>query len=56
MGYKVEITETLSRVIDSDGLDPDEAIKDVMRQYKNGDIVLDSLDFVGVEIKIISNE
>lgn len=51
MKYKVEITETLQKVIEIEAESLTKAIMKVAADYKYGEIVLDSMDFVGYEIK-----
>ncbi len=48
--YKIEITETLQRVVDVKAKNKNDAIKKIAQQYKNEEIVLGWEDFVGVEI------
>lgn len=51
MLYQIEIRETLSRVIPVQAESIEQAIDLVTKQYNDADIVLDSDDFVMVEIK-----
>ncbi len=46
--YKIEVKETLSRIIEIDANSFDEALEDVQKMYKNEEIILDSDDFVEV--------
>lgn len=50
MKYKVEITETLQRVIEVETDSKCDAIKAISTQYAIGNIVLDSRDIVSYEI------
>ena len=49
--YKVEISETLQRVIEVEAESLSEAVTKVCKDYADGEIVLDGMDFVGYEIK-----
>lgn len=49
MKYKVKVEETLSRIIEVEAKDKEEAEEKVVEMYMNEDIVLDSSDFQGVE-------
>lgn len=51
--FKTEITETLQRTIEVEAESEEDALQKVKEMYKNEEIVLDSCDFVGVEIKKI---
>jgi len=46
--FKIEVKETLSRIIEIKANSTDEAISIVREQYKNENIVLDADDFVDV--------
>lgn len=50
--YKVQITETLQRIVDVEAEDMDQAIADVEWQHELGEIVLVAEDFTGVEFDI----
>ena len=52
MNYKIEIKETLSRIIDIEAENEEGAIRKVREQYKNEDIVLSVEDYVETEFKI----
>lgn len=51
MKYKIEITETLQKVVEVEAENFSEAIIKVATDYKDGEIVLDGMDFVGYGIK-----
>lgn len=51
MKYKVELTETLKRIVEVEADNASDALIKVGLQYSCGEIVLDSSDFVGYEIK-----
>jgi hypothetical protein len=48
--YEVEITETLQRIVRVEAHTLDEAVEQVRECYKREGIILDSDDFVGVQI------
>ena len=50
--YKVEIKESLARIIDVEADSEEGAIRNVREQYNNQKIVLDSGDYIDVEINI----
>jgi len=52
MKIKVEIVETLSRTIEVDAEDEDSAYYTVKQQYQDGEIVLDSGDFLAVDFDL----
>lgn len=49
--HKIEIKETLSRIIEIEAPSVEEAIDKVRTMYKAEEIVLDSGDYVGTEIE-----
>lgn len=51
MEFKIEITETLQKVVTVNAKTLGEAIEQTKNDYNNGEIILDSMDFVGYEIK-----
>lgn len=51
--FKVQITETLQRIVEVEAEDMDQAIADIEWQHELGEIVLVAEDFVGVEFDII---
>ena len=52
MNYKVEIKETLSRIIDIEADSEEGAIEKVRKQYMKEEIVLSADDYVETEINI----
>ncbi len=48
--FKIEVQEFLSRIIEIEAKNIDEAISKVKDMYQNEEIVLDSEDFVSSEI------
>ena len=51
--YKIEITETLQKQIEIEANSPVDASIKAQEQWNEDQIVLDSEDFVDVEIKVI---
>lgn len=57
MKYKIEILETLRRVVEIDAKDEEEAMDRVGRMYYNSDIVLGADDFDNeVVFNLLENE
>lgn len=54
--YKIEITETLKRVIEVEADSIESAVDKVQRQYDAEIIVLDSDDFNGMEIALSEDD
>ncbi len=52
MKYKVEIEETLCRVVDVEAKTSDEALAIVERQYRDCEVVLGGDDFVYYKIQV----
>ena len=50
MKFKLEITECLQKVIEVEAKTKEEAYNKVSRMYRDGEIVLDSNDFIDKEI------
>ena len=50
--YRVEVTEILSRIIETEADNEDAAVKKVMQMYRNCDIVLGASDYVETEISV----
>jgi hypothetical protein len=53
--FKIEIQEFLSRIVEIEAQNIDEAISRVKEMYQIGEIVLDSEDFVTTEIEELSD-
>ncbi|SPX84785.1 DpnD/PcfM family protein [Moraxella ovis] len=53
--YKIQLQETLSKIIEVQASNIDEAIRIVQESYQNEDIVLDWGDFVLVEFEDVSD-
>lgn len=54
--YKIQLQETLSKIIEIQASNIDEAIRIVQESYQNEDIVLDWGDFVLVEFDDVSDQ
>lgn len=50
--FRVEITETLSRTIEIEAENEEEAVEMVRQMYRKCDIVLDASDYVETEIGV----
>ena len=53
--YRIEITETLQRIIRIEANSSEEALSIVNNQYKNEDIVLDENDFILKSIDLLTD-
>ena len=49
--YKIEITETLQKVIEIDADDIDTAILIAKKKYRNQEVILNENDFIEAEFK-----
>ncbi len=54
--FEFEIQELLSRIVEVEATNEDEAYRKVKEMYKKEEIILDSSDFVKTEIKKFENE
>jgi L-lactate utilization protein LutC len=54
--YKVEITETLQRIIEVEAASLDDAITEIRRQYQDEEIILDSGDYIDTVISGYKND
>ena len=52
MKYRIEVTEVLSRIVETDAENEDDAVEMVMRMYRNYELVLDASDYVETEISV----
>ena len=52
MNYKIEIKETLSRIIDIEADNENEAILKAKAEYRKQNIILDDSDYIDTEINI----
>ena len=50
--FRVEITEILSRIVELDADNEEDALELARRMYRNCDIILDSSDYVETEISV----
>lgn len=50
--YRVEITETLSRTIETEAECKEAAVEKVRWKYKNCEIILDASDYVETEFSV----
>ena len=50
--YRVEVTETLSRIIETEAESEDAAVEKVRQMYRNCDIILDDSDYIETEISV----
>ena len=52
MIYKIEITETLSRIVDIEADSEEGALEKVRQAYKREEIVLNADDYLDTEIEV----
>ena len=52
MNYKVEIKETLSRIIDIEADNEEGAMREAKKQYMNENVVLNAEDYVETEFRM----
>ena len=50
--YRIEVTEVLSRIVETDAENEDDAVEMVRQMYRNCEIVLDASDYVETEISV----
>ena len=50
--YSIEVLEVLSRIVEVDAADEDDAIEKVKQMYRKCDIVLDDSDYKVTEISV----
>ena len=53
MKYKIEITETLQKVVEVEADDIQKAISIVKERYRKEEIILDDRDYINTKIEII---
>lgn len=54
--HKIEITKTLSRIIEIEALSAEEAVDITRKMYRNEEIVLDRYDCVDIKIIDLENK
>ena len=50
--FRIEVKEVLSRIIEPDAENEDDAVEMVRQMYRNCDLVLDASDYVETEISV----
>ena len=50
--YRIEVTEVLSRIVETEAETEDDAVETVRHMYRNCDIILDASDYVETEISV----
>ena len=50
--YRIEVTEVLSRIVETEAENEDEAVEMVRQMYRNCELVLDASDYVETEISV----
>ena len=50
--YSIEVMETLSRIVEVEAANEDEATEKVRQMYRNCQIVLDDSDYIQTEISV----
>ena len=50
--YRIEVTEVLSRIVEAEAENEDDAVEMVRQMYRNCDLVLDASDYVETEISV----
>ena len=50
--YRIEVTEILSRIVETEAENEDEAVEMVRQMYRNCELVLDASDYVETEISV----
>lgn len=54
--FKIEVQEYLSRTVEIEANNSDEALSKVKEQYQKEEIVLNAEDYVTTDIKCVSDE
>ena len=54
--FKIEMTETLQKAIEVSASSLDEAVEIIKNKYNNGEIVLDSNDYIDTVIEEYDNK
>jgi hypothetical protein len=50
--YRIEVTEVLSRIVETDAENKDDAVEMVRQMYRNCELVLDASDYVQTEFSV----
>lgn len=50
--YRIEVTEVLSRIVETEAENEDEAVETVRQMYRNCVLFLDASDYVETEISV----
>ena len=50
--YRIEVTEYLSRIVETEAENEDDAVEMVRQMYRNCELVLDASDYVETEISV----
>ena len=50
--YRIKVTEVLSRIVETEAENEDDAVEMVRQMYQNCDLVLDASDYVETEISV----
>ena len=50
--YRIEVTEVLSRIVETEAENEDDAVEIVRQMYRNCEFVLDASDYVETEISV----
>lgn len=50
--FKVEITETLQKIVEVEANNKEEAVHKVMKMYKNEEVILNDNDFIDVDFRV----
>ena len=50
--YRIEVTEVLSRIVEIEADNEDDAVEMVRQMYRNCDLVLDASDYIETEISV----
>ena len=56
MKYRIEVTEVLSRIVETEAENEDDAVEMVRKMYRNCELVLDASDYVETEISVKSEK
>jgi hypothetical protein len=54
--YSVEVVETLIRIVTVEATSEEQAIEQVMNDYNNAELILDSDDFFDIEFEIVNKD